>query len=407
MRHPLGPRRRRPRGAPVAVGVLVTAVAVGLGSPSATASTTTRTAVDRSGTSTGTPFLPPPTGREPVGSTSLHLVDTARQDPWVPERHRELMVSLWYPAQRPTGPRARYMTPAESEALLTDGGITGVPLDILSRTRTNSYVDAVPAGRRGGLPLVVLSPGFSKPRSELTALAEELASHGYVVAGVEHTYESVATTFPDGRVTGCLACDVDRGPDGWRAITEGRAADVSFVLDELTGPRPAWTGSALIDRSRIAMAGQSLGGASSITTLLSDPRVRAGIDMDGTTYASIPAGGLSRPFLFLGRAGQYTPDPANPAAASWQRDWELLTGWKRWLVVSGAVHLSFTDLAVLADQVGVDVGAALPGVRGLEIVRGYVRAFFDRHLRHRPQPLLDGPSPRYPEVAFCSAEGCG
>ncbi|GAB3815162.1 hypothetical protein [Micromonospora zhanjiangensis] len=129
--------------------------------------------------------------------------------------------------------------------------------------------------------------------------------------------------------------------------------------------------------------------------------------MDGTTYASIPAGGLSRPFLFLGRAGQYTPDPANPAAASWQRDWELLTGWKRWLVVSGAVHLSFTDLAVLADQVGVDVGAALPGVRGLEIVRGYVRAFFDRHLRHRPQPLLDGPSPRYPEVAFCSAEGCG
>ncbi len=45
-------------------------------------------------------------------------------------------------------------------------------------------------GVSAALPLIVLSPGFTMPRSTLTALAEDLASHGYVVAGVDHTYES-------------------------------------------------------------------------------------------------------------------------------------------------------------------------------------------------------------------------
>ena len=77
-------------------------------------------------------------------------------------------------------------------------------------------------------------------------------------------------------------------------------------------------------------------------------------------------------------------------------------GWKRWLLVAGAIHASFTDLALLADQVGIDIGAALSGARSLDITRAYVRAFFDQHLRSESQALLDQPSPRYPEVKFCS-----
>jgi hypothetical protein len=88
--------------------------------------------------------------------------------------------------------------------------------------------------------------------------------------------------------------------------------------------------------------------------------------------------------------------------ATWERDWELMRGWKRWLVVAGAVHASFTDLGLLADQVGIDIGAVLPGARSLDITRAYVRAFFDHHLRGEPQALLDQPSASYPEVTFCS-----
>ena len=92
------------------------------------------------------------------------------------------------------------------------------------------------------------------------------------------------------------------------------------------------------------------------------------------------------------------------AVTTWERDWKLLTGWKRWLLVAGAVHASFTDLGLLADQFGIDTGAGLPGARSLDITRAYVRAFFDQHLRGEPQALLDQPSPRYPEVTFCSPE---
>jgi predicted dienelactone hydrolase len=102
------------------------------------------------------------------------------------------------------------MTPAESELQLTSRGITGVPPDALSKVRTNAAVDATPAGQQRSLPLVVLSPGFTNSRSALTALAEDLASHGYVVAGIDHTYESHATAFPDGRVTTSLAREARR-----------------------------------------------------------------------------------------------------------------------------------------------------------------------------------------------------
>ena len=362
-----------------------------------------------------TPYLPEPTGPYPAGTASVWLTDTSRPDPWVPGVHaRELMVSLWYPAVLSDGRRARYMTPAESELQLTSRSITGIPPDTLSTVRTNAVSDARPAGRPRSLPLVVLSPGFTNSRSTLTALAEDLASHGYVAAGIDHTYESYATAFPDGRVTTSLAREGDRRRDRWKSVVAGRAADISFVLGELTGAHPAWPGAGLIDPSRMAMAGHSAGGAAAIAAMLADSRIRAGIDMDGATAAPIPDEGLARPFLFLGKQSNYTPGSGGAvttlrdwkllrgAVITWERDWELLTGWKRWLVVAGAVHASFTDLALLADQAGIDTGAGLSGARSLDITRAYVRAFFDQHLRGRPQALLDQPSPRYPEVTFCS-----
>ncbi|WP_283138829.1 alpha/beta hydrolase family protein [Rhizohabitans arisaemae] len=349
-------------------------------------------------------YLPKPTGSHPVGTTSLYLKDTSRSDPWVPSvKARELMVSLWYPAKSPGRKRAPYMTPKESELLLKSGGITSVPPDALSKTRTNAFTDAGPAGRKRGLPLIVLSPGHSKPRTELTALGEDLASRGYVVATIDHTYENVATTFPDGRVTTCVTCEIDKTPAWWEKLAQGRASDVSFVLDQLIGSNTKWKGARLIDPSRIAMAGHSVGGASAIATMLKDSRVRAGVNMDGTTEVRIPDGGLSRPFLFLGKPATYTPGQGE-AAATWERDWKQLNGWKRWLLVTGAEHTSFTDFGVLLDQVGIDVGADISGIRAVDITRGYVAAFFDLHLRRRPQPLLDKPSTRYPEVKHCSVE---
>ncbi|QWF79993.1 alpha/beta hydrolase family protein [Amycolatopsis sp. CA-230715] len=332
--------------------------------------------------------LPAPSGPHRIGLATMHLTDTSRPDPWVPSGDRELMVSLWYPAARPSGVRAPYMTADESKLYLGKD-LPDLPPGLLSTVVTHATVDAEPARARGGLPLVVLSPGFGLPRATMTGLAEELASRGYAVAGIGHNYEAEGTSFPDGHTTSCAACANRDYPK----IGAVRAQDVSFVLDQLTGEHPAWRG-ARIAADRIAMIGHSAGGFSTIPAMLRDPRVAAAVNLDGN-FRYPTENPVNRPMLMLGGPPHV---PAGPDP-SWDRTWTQLTGWKRWLSVDDTQHLSFTDLAPLAKQLGRPL-QPLDGDRVDRIVRSYVAAFVDTHLRHTGAPLLNGPSPRFPEVRF-------
>ncbi|MFF7856894.1 alpha/beta hydrolase family protein [Streptomyces sp. NPDC007904] len=337
--------------------------------------------------------LPPPTGTYAVGRDTLHLVDRSRPDPWVPEAGaRELMVSTYYPARSGGGRTAPYMTTAEAQAFIDDRQLTGVvSARTLSGTRTNARPGAAPV--RGKFPLVVLSPGFTVNRSTLTLLAEELASRGYVVASVDHAYESVGTAFPGGRLLNCVACE-KTSSRGYGEVPRGRAKDVSFLLDRLLADRhAAWRHARMIDPTRIGMAGHSVGGASAATTMAGDQRVRAGANMDGSFMEPVPARGLGgRPFMLLG---------TDDGDRSWTRDWPLLDGWKRWIGVTGAEHFTFTDVPVLGDQLGLlPPEEPLSGKRSQEITRAYVTAFFDLHLKGVDRKLLDGPTAEHPEVVF-------
>ncbi|MFD2083477.1 alpha/beta hydrolase family protein [Actinopolymorpha cephalotaxi] len=376
-----------------AVTACVSLAALGLLAPAAAQAGTAGSPADPPRPASLT--LPRPTGPYGVGTDTLHLVDADRPDPWVPEAGpRELMVSMYYPARRGSGTPARYVTPGESELILASQGLTDLPADTLSTVRTYARSGAAPRAGRHDYPLVVLSPGFSFPKSSLSALAEDLASNGYVVAAVEHTYESVATTFPDGHVTTCVACETDLDP---QQVIRGRATDVSFVLDELLGPHPVWRYARLVDPARIGMAGHSIGGASGGTTAVRDSRVRAVVNLDGTQFDPLPESGLEVPFMFVGTEDGHSPGGDD---TTWDRDWQRLTGWKRWITVAGTVHASFTDYGTLADQLGLDLGQTIDGDRAVLVTNTYVGAFFDQHLRGRNRPLLDGPSRSYPEVRF-------
>ncbi|MGP3689963.1 alpha/beta hydrolase family protein [Streptomyces sp. IBSNAI002] len=342
------------------------------------------------------PELPRPTGRFPVGQETLHLVDRGRTDPWAGSGPRELMVTMRYPAQRGSGGPVRYLTGEEARLLLADRELDGViPAETLAGTAVHARSQARPAA--GRYPLIVLSPGFGVHRSTLTSLAEDLASRGYVVAAVDHAYESVGTAFPGGRVLECLACEQAEAGTPMREVSDSRARDVTFLLDRLTGRQPAWRHSGLIDTGRIAMAGHSIGGASALAAMAADPRVRAGVNMDGGLATPAPATGLGgRPFMLLG--AQDGVPGGNP---SWDRDWPRFDGWKRWITFADSGHFTFSDFPALAEQLGLpDPEVPLPGARSVELTRRYVAAFFDQHLKGRPQPLLDGPSPEAPEVRF-------
>ncbi|MFG2692961.1 alpha/beta hydrolase family protein [Kitasatospora sp. NPDC048407] len=344
--------------------------------------------------------LPRPTGPFGVGRQLLHLTDQDRTDPWVPSAGpRQLMVSMYYPAKPGTGGPAPYMTP-EAARLLLDAKVPGntIPAELVADTRTWSRTDALP--QHGRFPLVVLSPGFTMPRTELTALAEDLSSRGYVVALIDHTYENSGTTFPDGHTTTCVMCGKFGPREDWANLDASRAKDVAFVLDQLTTrPHPAWRYARLIDHDRIGMAGHSVGGAATVPTLLSDDRVRAGVNLDGSMDYGVPATGLKgKPFLMI----EHQMDGGKDA--SWTDAWRNLDGWKRWLTLAGAEHHSFTDIPLLAGQLGLPhpPTTTIAPERGIELTRQYVAAFFDLQLKGIPQPLLDGPTPGNPEISFHS-----
>ena len=339
--------------------------------------------------------VPAPRGPLSVASTSFHLVDSKRRDPWVPESgNRELMVSMHYPTLASIGRPAAYMTPSESEAIIDAQRDSGVPIPpempdtILSTVDTNAVRNAVPLPSLGGRPLIVLSPGFSMSRSSLTGLATDLASRGYVVASIDHAHESYGIEMPDGRLVTCAACDTD----DYARVPRGRKQDVSFVLDRLLSRRSPWAHSWTIDRDRIGMAGHSIGGNSAASTMQSDPRIDAGINLDGTFFDRIKTT-IDRPFMMLGTQELHTPS----GDESWPRAWRKLRGPRYWFTVEGSNHGSFTDFPVLTEQAGIEPGP-LPGRRSMSITRAYSAAFLDKHLRGLDRPLLDGTSPHWPEV---------
>ncbi|GLV96828.1 hypothetical protein [Streptomyces lavendulae] len=152
--------------------------------------------------------------------------------------------------------------------------------------------------------------------------------------------ESDGTTFPGGRVLGRKACEQVFPDRSLHRVSDARRRDVTFLLDRLTGDRPARRHSRLTDARHIGMAGHSIGGASAATA--ADPRVAAGVNMDGTFFAPLPEAGLGgRPFLLLG--GDPALLPPDPEDTSWADAWPRTDGWKRWLTVTGMSHPGFTD----------------------------------------------------------------
>jgi len=189
-----------------------------------------------------------------------------------------------------------------------------------------------------------------------------------------------------------------------------------FVLDELTaiehGANPDAEHRALPDGLRgamnlneVGMLGMSLGGATAAATMLDDSRIKAGIDLDGTLFGPVVTTGLKRPFMLLSSA-----DHNRDNDPSWAQFWSASTGWKRDFQLLGSAHGSYFDAEVLVPQVAGVLGltpaqlATIIGTinpaRAITVESAYVEAFFDQHLRHHPEHLLDGPSSRFPEMVF-------
>ncbi|MFC4117291.1 alpha/beta hydrolase family protein [Nonomuraea zeae] len=383
------------------------------------------------------------TGQYDVGTTDLHLVDPSRPDPWKPERRRELMVTVAYPADRLSeGPRALWLTPGMSTVI--DQALAGedyleLPAGSIDWASAKRRAETgVPVAHGAPKPVALFSPGFGFPRETYTAIVDDLASHGYVVVSLSHTYESAAVEFPDGRLE--LAVSGDGIPEFEKKALDARVADSRFVLDQLTkitrgvnpdaGKRPLPRGlGRSLDLSRVGAYGHSYGGFTAGETMVHDRRVDAGINLDGAMATAIgyPPGspyvpgevtkrGLDRPFLLMGAEG--LDENGKPLEhthrhpefdRSWADFWAVQRGWKRDLLLrGGSTHMAYTDLQIIVPQLGARVAPekreALIGTidprRSLAAQRDYISAFFDLHLRGWDRHLFDGESPRHPNIDF-------
>ncbi|MBO2463549.1 alpha/beta hydrolase family protein [Actinomadura violacea] len=414
-----------------ALPVLLLAVTVAAGcQESATPSSGGKASAGRP-TVAGQVALPPPTGPYKVGTTSLHLVDHGRRDPWTPSRARELMVSVWYPASASSG--KKYVPQMTAKAAAHFGSKQGAATSNLGMppgkadwgaVRTHATADAPVARKAGRLPVVLYSSGLADPRTWNTTLVEDLASRGYAVVTIDHTAEASEVEFPGGRlVTGRLT---EGGPPSSPAevtallkkTMSARVADARFVLDRLPGISRGRFGGAF-DLGRVGMAGQSAGGFTAAQTMHDDRRVRAGVNMDGqmdytggkpdgSELSTVARDGLDRPLLLMGTdaegSGDHTKQP------SWNAFWRNTRGWKGDVTMTGSRHATYTDaealLPPLAEQGIVPQGGLTGAVgtvrpaRAIAAERAYVASFFDRWLRGRDDHLLDGASPRFPEMRF-------
>ena len=314
--------------------------------------------------------LPIPSGPAVVGTDTLQLIDRSRDG-------RRVMVTRWYPAvaSARSRPLAAYMSPRLSAVL-------GLPI---GHVRVHAHTGAHPVAAR--LPVVLFSPGGNVSRVIYQALAEDLASNGYLVVSVDHTGEA-AVELPDGRIT--LPTWWTNPPTGGflAAIARSQAtrvADLELILRRLgtmPGPGP--------DLTRIASIGHSLGGSSSAALMRRDSRIRAGIDLDGSIFGVAATHGVPRPFLILGEG---------KSDASTRGLLKHSTGPRYEIDIAGLQHMSFSDLPVLAPA-ALSVGKWHAGPNDIDIQRTLVREFLDQYLFARPSALLEAPSSRFPRATL-------
>lgn len=344
------------------------------------------------------PRLPEPSGPYPVGTLSIHLIDEERSELFgsEPGGPRELMVQFWYPADPDPGAATGPWTQDLEQIGPANAARMGFPsfvLDHLALADTHSYPDAPLSLAQERYPVVVYSHGWTGFRTVNVDQSEALASNGYIVVSIDHTYASIMTVFPDGRAIGVdqtalpdeQTVDEATYQQASRTLVDVYAGDLQFVLDaleEIEEEDERFGGR--LDLNRIGLFGHSTGGGAVAATCSADDRCAAGAGLDAwvePVAEEIIEDGLTQPFLFV-RSEEWTGydnDAVLVDLHSHARNDSYLAA------IEGTAHWDFVVIPLLspfAPQLGLK--GPLESNRVLEITDGLLVEFFDAYLKDRP-----------------------
>lgn len=274
--------------------------------------------------------------------------------------------------------------------------------------------------------MIIFSHGNGSTCFNYTSLIEDLASHGYVVAAIEHTESAMVVFFPDGRI---IPFHDDSLPAGLSpaerfhrmgaSISEGineGSADVRFVFNRLTelntGDVQHFLLAGRLDLNRIAAMGHSAGAEFAARACQLDARLKACVDLDGgmVPIAALPEfpdhATLKQPLLFLEAdhpESQMGGTHAQHEEYFKKKEEQLqscpLGSYDVVLKSVGIAHPSFSDIPLLfAGKDGYpETGAVL---HNLDLIETFVRVFLDKNLKGEKAPLLDGSNATLPEATL-------
>ena len=335
--------------------------------------------------------LPEPTGSYAVGRTLFRWVDTSRPEVLTddPNDFREVMASVWYPAESGTGIKAEYFPGLStvSNALAQSGEVELWEVLGLQFARSENLLDARPLGGQAPYPVVILSPGNGTNIEFYSGLASETASHGYIVVGLNHPNDVAAVELSNGQVAPYdkdqWLLDASAHQTYTTERIKVRTADALFALEQLYSINSDVNSlfAGLLDLDSVAVAGHSLGGITASDACKADTRFKACLNFDGIQSGgpfsmeetAIPP---AQPFLFLTKEAQLHPKLLQSFES---------TSESYWVVVHGASHESFTDGPLLQPSLLPFPNQA---DQFMNLIRKYSLAFLDQALKGQPSSLL-------------------
>jgi dienelactone hydrolase len=366
-------------------------------------------------------ILPTPTGPFAVGRTTFVWTDASqvgRPSPQ-PGTERELLAWIWYPAVpgQPSQAVGDYL-PAPWRNAMEGGALPTLLTRDLARVHAHSIHDAEVSPQQRTYPVVLMRTGGAALTTDYTCLAEDLASHGYVVLGFDVPYRTRVVVLPDGRVIARAPqynLDLLGGPQADQLankLVRAWAADTGYALDQLerlntSDPSGRFLGR--LDMQRVGVFGHSLGGATALQLCHDDPRCKAGIDVDGAPFGDVIDEGVTQPFMFLlsdhrgESADASTTEAIRRAGANIRIIYDRLPGDRRLgIVIRGANHYMFSNAFMVRSPLVMRVMRALgilrlDGRRQVTLTAHCIRAFFDVYLKGAPASQLKRQM-EYPEI---------
>lgn len=345
--------------------------------------------------------LPALTGNYEVGTVCMPMLDQKRPGVYADgtfSTGREFMTQIWYPSERrAAGPKSVYLDEPTADYLSQFFKASGLDIDKDFRflIKTHAVVNAKAANRPARFPVLIFSPGWNMSYFIYQSILEDLASHGYIVIGVNSPNSAGITVFPDGHSH--VTPDIE-DEEIKNKYNQEVADDLTFVADSL--PKLD-TNAALplfgrIDFKRVGCFGHSFGGAAAIQACLQSPNIIAAMNFDGSPRGESYIKPVSKPMMMV------WSDLHPQADTTMDVIWSSLPKGSYRLTLNGTDHMSFSDYMMVTEFIYGKSVAENPHPiypeRAVQITRDITRTFFDIKLNHTNPQHMNKLAKKYQEI---------